>query len=100
MLIDFVMAQKIRFDRHVSLLCSQPERYFFFDEIADVYAADWLKGFPQGTICSVSGLDDGAEEYYIQIAYKDQSLLIDYGRVLQMHHRDRHGQRHVYPCTD
>lgn len=91
MLIDFVMAQKIRFDRHASVLCTHPERYFFFDEIADVYVADWLKGFPQGTTCRVSGLDDGAEEYCIQIAYKDQSLLIDLSQPIKLIHRDRDG---------
>lgn len=85
------MAQKIRFDHHVSVLSAHPERYFSFDEIADVYAADWLKGFPQGTTCRVSGLDDGAEEYCIQIAYKDQSLLIDLSQPIKLIHRDRDG---------
>lgn len=97
MIIDFVMAQKIRFDDHVSQLMAQPEHYFYFDEMADVYTAEWLKAFPQGTHLSVSGLDDGAEEYCIQISYREQSLLIDYGEVLRVHHRDRFGQRHNLP---
>ncbi|RDF39413.1 hypothetical protein DWA23_05805, partial [Acinetobacter baumannii] len=39
--------------------------------------AAWLKDFPQGTQASATGLDDGAEEFYAVVQFKQQYLKFD-----------------------
>ena len=94
MIIDFQLEQQLRFDRQAGFLLRQKASFFQFEQIADVYNAEWLKAFPQGTQCSISGLDDGADEYGIQISYKHQSILIDYSQAIKLVHRDRDGMVH------
>ena len=70
MIIDFVQIQKQKFEELVEKIIAQPERYLDFDSVSDFYKAPWLDHFPQGTRWSTSGLDDGAEEFCIQIKYR------------------------------
>ena len=78
MLIDFHYEQQKKFDALVSEILQRPKAYLHFDSIHDFYQADWLRRFPKGTVWSVTGLDDGAEEYCICIEYKAHRLFIDY----------------------
>ena len=71
MIIDFVQIQKQKFEELVEKIMAQPEQYLDFDSISDFYKAQWLDQFPQGTMWSTSGLDDGAEEFCIQIKYRE-----------------------------
>ncbi|CAM4080310.1 hypothetical protein [Acinetobacter pragensis] len=77
MLIDFQHEQQKKFDVLALDILQQPDMYLNFDCISDFYQADWLQQFPKGTVWSVAGLDDGAEQYCIRIEYKMQFLLID-----------------------
>ena len=65
------------FDRLIQKICQSPEQYLDFDSVSDVYKATWLNDLPQGTTWAVSGLDDGAEEFYILIQYKTKKLSIE-----------------------
>jgi len=71
MIIDFVQIQKQKFEELVEKIMAQPEQYLDFDSVSDFYKAPWLDQFPQGTMWSTSGLDDGAEEFCIQIKYRE-----------------------------
>lgn len=71
MIIDFVQIQKQKFEELVEKIMAQPEQYLDFDSVSDFYKVQWLDQFPQGTIWSTSGLDDGAEEFCIQIKYRE-----------------------------
>ena len=71
MIIDFVQIQKQKFEELVEKIMAQPEQYLDFDSVSDFYKAPWLDHFPQGTRWSTSGLDDGAEEFCIQIKYRE-----------------------------
>ncbi len=95
MIIDFQLEQQLRFDRQARVTTAAKGDFFQFEQIADVYNAEWLNAFPQGTQCSISGLDDGADEYGIQISYKHQSILIDYSQHIKLVHRDRDGVVHT-----
>ena len=70
MIIDFVQIQKQKFEELVEKIMAQPEQYLDFDSVSDFYKAPWLDHCPQGTRWSTSGLDDGAEEFCIQIKYR------------------------------
>ena len=94
MIIDFYHEQCLRFDQQVEELMRDPMHYFQFEQIADVYAAEWLNQFPKGTHCQVSGLDDGAEEYCIYVSFREQSLMIDYAQHIKLVHHDRCGHEH------
>lgn len=65
------------FDQLALNIQQQPECYLDFDSVSDVYKADWLNEFPQGTRWSVSGLDDGADDFYILIQFKQKKLIIE-----------------------
>jgi len=71
MIINFVQIQKQKFEELVEKIMAQPEQYLDFDSVSDFYKAPWLDHFPQGTRWSTSGLDDGAEEFCIQIKYRE-----------------------------
>ncbi|WP_130803230.1 hypothetical protein [Acinetobacter ihumii] len=57
------------FDELAQKICQSPQDYLDFDSVSDVYKAQWLHDFPQGTSWVISGLDDGADEFYISIEY-------------------------------
>lgn len=71
MIINFVQIQRQKFEELVEKIMAQPEQYLDFDSVSDFYKAPWLDYFPQGTRWSTSGLDDGAEEFCIQIKYRE-----------------------------
>ena len=77
MIIDFIQIQKQKFDVIVSQIMAEPMQFVYFDSVSDFYKVDWLNTFPQGTTWAVSGLDDGADEFCIQIQFKEQVLYID-----------------------
>lgn len=71
----FKQQQFIHFAKKI---IEQPEYYLDFESVADVYRAGWLEDFPKGTTWQVSGLDNGAEEFCLVIAYVGCQLSIDY----------------------
>lgn len=77
MIIDFVQIQNQKFEQIVKKIMAQPEQYLDIDSVSDFYKAQWLDEFPQGTLWAVSGLDDGAEEFYIQIKYRELTFNIE-----------------------
>ncbi|RZG74228.1 hypothetical protein EXU29_05035 [Acinetobacter wuhouensis] len=77
MMINFIQIQKQKFEVLVNKIMAQPKQYVDFDSVSNFYQATWLNEFPQGTTWAVSGLDDGADEFYIQIQYKDMSFNIE-----------------------
>ena len=77
MIIEFIQIQKQKFNVLVSQIMAEPKRFVYFDSVSDFYKVDWLHEFPQGTTWAVSGLDDGADEFCIQIQFKELVLYID-----------------------
>ena len=80
MLIDFIAYQKQQFAVLASQIVTEPEKYIAFDSVSDFYKAAWLNDFPQGTTWSATGLDDGAEEFYATIRYKNYYLNIEHAQ--------------------
>lgn len=78
MLIDLIAMQKQKFQQLADKIKAQPECYLNFDSLADFYHAAWLNYFPKGTTWTVTGLDDGADEFDIRIEYRDIYLIIEY----------------------
>ena len=81
MLLDL---QLQKFYLFVRKLISTPEDYIQFESVSDFYKASWLNDFPQGTTWTVSGLDDGAEEFCILITYKNHNFMIDIADKIQI----------------
>ena len=77
MIIDFIQIQQSKFESLVCTIMADPDQYVNFDSVSDFYKVEWLNLLPQGTTWAVSGLDDGADEFYIQIQHKDLSFNID-----------------------
>ena len=77
MIIDFIQIQKLKFDQYAQKIMAKPECFLDFDSVSDFYKSVWLNDFPMATTWSVSGLDDGAEQFYISIQYKNQYLNLD-----------------------
>ena len=80
MLIDFIAYQQQQFAALASQIVAEPEKYIAFDSVSDFYKAAWLNDFPQGTTWSATGLDNGAEEFYATIRYKNYYLTIEYAQ--------------------
>ena len=76
MLIDFKSAQIKKFLDLAERIQALPEAYIDFEHVSDFYKVNWLKDFPSGTQWYVSGLDDGADEFYISIVYAEYRLNI------------------------
>lgn len=76
MMIDFIEIQKQKFDLVVQKIMAEPQKYVDFDSVSDFYKSTWLDDFPKGTVWTVSGLDDGAEEFDIYIEFRNHYLLI------------------------
>ncbi|RKG29900.1 hypothetical protein [Acinetobacter tianfuensis] len=93
MLIDFLTEQQKQFDRAAQAVLSSAERYLCFDSIADVYAAPWLANFPKAAQLSVSGLDDGAEQFCIRVQFDAQYMQIDYAESTHAVWLDRFGKK-------
>ncbi len=77
MIIDFVQIQKQKFEVFANKIMAEPTRYVDFESISDFYKVTWLNHFPKGTTWYVSGLDDGADDFYIQIEYQGLYFQID-----------------------
>lgn len=69
MIIDFIAIQKKQFEQIMAKVSADPRQYLQFDSIADVYAAAWLKDLPPMCQWYVSGLDDGADKFYLSICF-------------------------------
>ena len=74
MLIDLVAYQRQCFLNIIDKVKQSPETYLNFEDIADVYHAKWLQTLPPMCRWYVSGLDDGAEEFYISIIFEDEKF--------------------------
>ncbi|MFY5897937.1 hypothetical protein [Acinetobacter pittii] len=77
MLLSLDAYKQQQFDQIAAKIMAEPAKYIDFNSVADFYNAAWLKDFPQGTQVSATGLDDGAEEFYAVIQFKQQYLRFD-----------------------
>ena len=76
MLLSLEAFKQQKFDQVTAKIMADPESYLAFDSVSDFYKAEWLDEFPQGTTCSATGLDDGAEQFYAVIEYGNHYLYI------------------------
>jgi hypothetical protein len=76
MLINMKEMQLQKFEQLAEKIMAEPEKYCIFDSVSDFYKASWLNDFPKGTTWSATGLDNGADEFYAQIEYKDRYISI------------------------
>ncbi|MDX7881607.1 hypothetical protein [Acinetobacter nosocomialis] len=77
MLLSLESYKQQQFDQIAAKIMAEPAKYIDFNSVSDFYKAAWLKEFPQGTQVSATGLDDGAEEFYALIQFKQQHLKFD-----------------------
>jgi hypothetical protein len=77
MILNLVIYKQQQFDTMAKKIMAEPEKYIDFNSVSDFYNAEWLKEFPQGSQISATGLDDGAEEFYAVIEFKQQYLKFD-----------------------
>ncbi|EXH88079.1 hypothetical protein [Acinetobacter baumannii] len=77
MLLSLDAYKQQQFDQIAAKIMAEPAKYIDFNSVADFYNAAWLKDFPQGTQASATGLDDGAEEFYAIVQFKQQYLKFD-----------------------
>ncbi|HDG9761810.1 hypothetical protein ACJBLD_13390 [Acinetobacter nosocomialis] len=77
MILNLVIYKQQQFDAMAQKIMAEPEKYIDFNSVSDFYKAAWLKEFPQGTQVSATGLDDGAEEFYAVLQFKQQYLKFD-----------------------
>lgn len=91
MVNDIHNYKALKFDEIAQKIYAYPEIYCAFDHVAEVYQQKWLDNFPKGTLLSVSGLDDGAEEFYVRLAYHKQYLEIEISQQKQIIFCNRFG---------
>ncbi|MFW2740942.1 hypothetical protein ACN6QN_07130, partial [Acinetobacter baumannii] len=77
MLLSLDAYKQQQFDQMAAKIMAKPKEYCEFNSVSDFYNAAWLKKFPQGSQISATGLDDGAEEFYAIIQFKEQYLKFD-----------------------
>ncbi|MBJ9423968.1 hypothetical protein [Acinetobacter seifertii] len=77
MILNLVIYKQQQFDAVAQKIMAEPTKYIDFNSVSDFYKAAWLKDFPQGTQVSATGLDDGAEEFYAVVQFKQQYLNFD-----------------------
>nr|WP_312821507.1 hypothetical protein [Acinetobacter oleivorans] len=77
MILNLIIYKQQQFDRIAVKIMAEPKYYCEFSSVSDFYNASWLKDFPQGTQVSATGLDDGAEEFYAVVQFKQQYLKFD-----------------------
>ncbi|MDA3556300.1 hypothetical protein MKL42_02045 [Acinetobacter sp. AOR15_HL] len=77
MILNLVIYKLQQFDVMAQKIIAEPAKYIDFNSVSDFYNAEWLKDFPQGTQVSATGLDDGAEEFYAVVQFKQQYLKFD-----------------------
>ncbi|KHO14283.1 hypothetical protein NT90_16785 [Acinetobacter baumannii] len=77
MILNLVIYKQQQFDAVAQKIMAEPAKYIDFNSVSDFYKAAWLKDFPQGTQVSATGLDDGAQEFYAVVQFKQQYLKFD-----------------------
>ncbi|WP_445535283.1 hypothetical protein [Acinetobacter sp. G18] len=77
MILNLVIYKQQQFDAMAQKIMAEPTKYIDFNSVSDFYKAAWFKDFPQGTQVSATGLDDGAEEFYAVVQFKQQYLKFD-----------------------
>lgn len=77
MLLSLEVYKQQQFDQMAVKIVAEPKQYCEFNSVSDFYNAAWLKDFPRGSQISATGLDDGAEEFYAVIQFKQQYLKFD-----------------------
>ncbi|WP_212511806.1 hypothetical protein [Acinetobacter seifertii] len=77
MILNLVIYKQQQFDAVAQKIMAEPAKYIDFNSVSDFYKVAWLKDFPQGTQVSATGLDDGAEEFYAVVQFKQQYLKFD-----------------------
>ncbi|WP_151760855.1 hypothetical protein [Acinetobacter seifertii] len=77
MILNLVIYKQQQFDAVAQKIMAEPAKYIDFNSVSDFYKAAWLKDFPQGTQVSATGLDDGAEDFYAVVQFKQQYLKFD-----------------------
>ncbi|MBD0445599.1 hypothetical protein RFH95_13965 [Acinetobacter nosocomialis] len=77
MILNLVIYKQQQFDAMAQKIMAEPAKYIDFNSVSDFYKVAWLKDFPQGTQVSATGLDDGAEEFYAVVQFKQQCLKFD-----------------------
>ena len=77
MLLSLDVYKQQQFDLIAAKIMAEPAKYIDFSSVSDFYNAGWLKDFPQGSQTSATGLDDGAEEFYAIVQFKQQYLKFD-----------------------
>ncbi|ONN49818.1 hypothetical protein AC056_09465 [Acinetobacter genomosp. 33YU] len=77
MILNLVIYKQQQFDAVAQKIMAEPTKYIDFNSVSDFYKAAWLKDFPQGTRVSATGLDDGAQEFYAVVQFKQQYLKFD-----------------------
>ncbi|MCK0914041.1 hypothetical protein BFR85_013415 [Acinetobacter pittii] len=77
MLLSLEVYKQQQFDQIAAKIMAEPKQYCEFNSVSDFYNAAWLKDFPRGSQISAAGLDDGAEEFYAVIQFKQQYLKFD-----------------------
>lgn len=77
MILNLVIYKQQQFDAVAQKIMAESTKYIDFNSVSDFYKAAWLKDFPQGTQVSATGLDDGAEEFYAVVKFKQQYLKFD-----------------------
>ena len=77
MLLSLDVYKQQQFDLIAAKIMAEPKQYCEFSSVSDFYNAAWLKDFPQGSQVSATGLDDGAEEFYAVVQFKQQYLKFD-----------------------
>ncbi|EKU40452.1 MULTISPECIES: hypothetical protein [Acinetobacter] len=77
MLLSLDVYKQQQFDLIAAKIMAEPKQYCEFSSVSDFYNAEWLKDFPQGSQVSATGLDDGAEEFYAIVQFKQQYLKFD-----------------------
>ncbi|RKG40093.1 hypothetical protein [Acinetobacter rongchengensis] len=86
MMIDFIEIQKHKFDQVVQKIMAEPQKYLDFEIVSDFYKSTWLDDLPKGTTWTVSGLDNGAEQFDIYIEYRNHYLSIHIQDVITLSH--------------
>jgi hypothetical protein len=77
MILNLVIYKQQQFDAIAQKIMAEPAKYIDFNSVSDFYNSEWLKDFPQGSQISATGLDDGAEEFYAVVQFKQQYLKFD-----------------------
>lgn len=76
MILDFDQYKTDQFYAIALKIQANPECYLNFDSVADFYQAEFLTEFPKGTLWTATGLDNGAEQFYAKIEFKQCCIII------------------------